>query len=481
MSSSSPPRPRRLDPPTEPAGVAGLPTTATAAAPVRKRKRGTTFRPQKQQMKQQQQQQQTPKRSTTAPSSGAAASAIASTRATEESEEGATGTVNRSFGDASASTTTTATGNAAAAGQAADASSTCQGSKDTSDRTTTALDLREETEEEDMDRHAAVHNPAVNLREDGGTDKDSGGSGASAAPLLSSHSPAIGGQAPIVRAAAAAAGTATPRPRPKKKATTSVRIGAAATATALATSGATAEPLPTTDTPTTDVSGVPAPAATTARSHRTTLKPALEAGAAPATVAAGSGSAAPALSHYCSSFRAKRAKSAIPNAPNPLRSVIPAPALPPPPQDGGAAAAAAGPIVQIVNGEIVLQASSVVVTGGTTAAALGGATHPLHGDVDPNGGGVDVIEEEEHPSVIGASYTSFTNRSRTPQHWKADETKRFYDALRQVGTDFHAMAAYFADRTRKQLKRKYQRELIQNPVLIERALHPDAKRGIGRY
>jgi Myb DNA-binding like len=56
---------------------------------------------------------------------------------------------------------------------------------------------------------------------------------------------------------------------------------------------------------------------------------------------------------------------------------------------------------------------------------------------------------------------------RRPQHWDANnDSKIFYDALRQVGADLNLMRSYFNDRrNRCQLKRKYQTELIKNSEL----------------
>jgi hypothetical protein len=122
-----------------------------------------------------------------------------------------------------------------------------------------------------------------------------------------------------------------------------------------------------------------------------------------------------------------------------------------------------------------------------------------------------VVEHEQHLAIVGASYASFLDPRRRdddgqggglgaagtaggaagaggprlagtgrPLHWDAGDTRIFYDALRQVGTDFNLMRSYFDHRrTRRQLKRKYQSELVKNPDLVERALHPVSKKRIG--
>jgi Myb DNA-binding like len=211
----------------------------------------------------------------------------------------------------------------------------------------------------------------------------------------------------------------------------------------------------------------------------------------------------PALSAYCSKFRSKRRKKADGTAAaaiaantaaagqgeegtaaaaatvDPVLQALPAAATAVAAlddADGEAAPALQGPVVQIVNGEIVLQPSSVVVVNGATA---NNGSH----DVDPNQVVEVLVEEEQHLAIVGASYGSYRNLSkdhRRPQHWDASDTKIFYDALRQVGTDFNLMRSYFHDRrNRKQLKRKYQTELIKNPALVDLALHPTSKKKIG--
>lgn len=82
--------------------------------------------------------------------------------------------------------------------------------------------------------------------------------------------------------------------------------------------------------------------------------------------------------------------------------------------------------------------------------------------------------------IVGASINSFVNR-KGPQHWTVKETERFYEALRQLGTDFGCMEAFFENRTRKQLKRKYQAEQTRNPRLVEMALDPKNQTEIGKW
>jgi len=164
----------------------------------------------------------------------------------------------------------------------------------------------------------------------------------------------------------------------------------------------------------------------------------------------------PRLSTFCSKFRTKRKKKDKTTNLTPQEAALP--------DEETSTQQAAGPMVKVVNGEIVLQESSIEVTGGSSKPD---EEYP-------------VVEEEAQLAVVGASYNSFVNR-RAPQHWTVEETQLFYEALRQVGTDFGTMEVYFGKkRTRKQLKRKYQMELTKCPQLVEAALDPTAKKEIGK-
>ncbi len=198
------------------------------------------------------------------------------------------------------------------------------------------------------------------------------------------------------------------------------------------------------------------------------------------------------LSAFCSKFRSKRKKGdATPSATQQQQQQ--------PSKNNATAtnnnghngettdrnAVSAGPVVQIVNGEIVLQESSLYVP--TARKSVQEVEDEFQ----------QVVEEETHLAAIGASYNSFVVQhhsssassttagtannainSRAPQHWNVEDTKLFYEALRQVGTDFGTMTSYFPNRNRKQLKRKYQIESAKYPNLIELALHPKVQKEI---
>lgn len=124
------------------------------------------------------------------------------------------------------------------------------------------------------------------------------------------------------------------------------------------------------------------------------------------------------------------------------------------------------PVVTIVDGEIVLQESSLMVPGQRRTVEEVEEEYQ------------DVVEEDTHLAIVGASYTSFVDR-KGPHRWTLEDTKRFFEALRQMGTDFCSMEHFFENRTRKQLKRKYQAELVRNPTLVEMALDPKKKAKVG--
>lgn len=168
------------------------------------------------------------------------------------------------------------------------------------------------------------------------------------------------------------------------------------------------------------------------------------------------------LSTYCSTFKgAKRerpAKEAAKQRPKVNQPSSPKKTTPEP---------SGAPVVQIVDGEIVLQESSLMVPGQRRSVQEVEAEYE------------DVVEEDAQLAVVQASYNSFVNR-KGPQHWGVEETKHFYEALRQLGTDFCSMETLFENRTRKQLKRKYKAELTRNPQLVEMALHPNNQTEIGK-
>ena len=108
-----------------------------------------------------------------------------------------------------------------------------------------------------------------------------------------------------------------------------------------------------------------------------------------------------------------------------------------------------GPQLQIVDGRIVLNESSLVVQDPTNAE-----------------GEYEEVVEGVHAN---ATYYSFSRRKPTAK-WGIEETRLFYDALRQCGTEFSLMQSMFPGRTRKELKSKFQREEKRHPELVKLTL-----------
>lgn len=165
------------------------------------------------------------------------------------------------------------------------------------------------------------------------------------------------------------------------------------------------------------------------------------------------------MKDFCSKFKIpKEAREASRPTPKANETAN----APPPPADEEKDERSA-PFVEMINGEIVIKESSMIVGGRRTTE-----------EVDRELEGAVVEEENEG---ITATYNSFTKRQKTSR-WTVEETKNFFLALRQCGTDFSTMESFFTGedgttkRTRKQLKSKYLRETKKNLKLIDMAMNP---------
>jgi transcription factor TFIIIB component B'' len=96
-----------------------------------------------------------------------------------------------------------------------------------------------------------------------------------------------------------------------------------------------------------------------------------------------------------------------------------------------------GPRVEIIDGKIVLKESSLTIDSGTSAAEF---------------------EYEEVVEGVGGNsrYSSYINR-KASHVWGLEETRMFYQALRQCGTEFSMMQSFFPHRSRRELKLKFRR------------------------
>ena len=104
-------------------------------------------------------------------------------------------------------------------------------------------------------------------------------------------------------------------------------------------------------------------------------------------------------------------------------------------------------------------------------------------EIDAELGTEAIVDEGESScrlGVIQARHDSYVSKPRTvPVRWTPRETRGFYDALRQCGTDFGLMQMYCTGRTRMQLKRKFKVESRKNARLIDMALDPKCKVRLG--
>lgn len=200
----------------------------------------------------------------------------------------------------------------------------------------------------------------------------------------------------------------------------------------------------------------------------------------------------PTIGSFCSSFKVKQPKQSQETTPNQAAANHHVPETANNTNNNriiknndtlestGTSVAASGPVVQIINGEIVVQESSLdYFENGNNNNQIEDSTENY-----------TIVEEDTQLAVVNANYTSFLpeNKQRKGNSWGTDDTIHFYHALRQVGLDFCTMELMFNDeekeskpRTRKQLKRKYQMEMIRNPELVAKAMNPDAKIALGKF
>lgn len=79
--------------------------------------------------------------------------------------------------------------------------------------------------------------------------------------------------------------------------------------------------------------------------------------------------------------------------------------------------------------------------------------------------------EEVFESLVPTSrYSSFKNQ-KASTHWGIEETKVFYKALSQCGTNFSLLQSFLPNRTRNEIKNKFHREEKAHPELINNFIH----------
>ncbi|GET93761.1 hypothetical protein, conserved [Leishmania tarentolae] len=90
-------------------------------------------------------------------------------------------------------------------------------------------------------------------------------------------------------------------------------------------------------------------------------------------------------------------------------------------------------------------------------------------------GAYQLGEEANSCSALGSAEPQMRAR-RFPNRqaridWNEGEVRSFYQALSQYGTDFSAIAVLFPGRSRRDIKRLYQREMRQKPKEVQAALN----------
>ena len=118
--------------------------------------------------------------------------------------------------------------------------------------------------------------------------------------------------------------------------------------------------------------------------------------------------------------------------------------------------------VEFVDGKMTVIQSSLVVGGQESGLAEGE---------------YEEIEEGVHAS---SRYSSFLNRKK-PARWGLEETRLFYSAVQQCGTEFSLMQTFFPHRTRKELKHKFRREEKHHPELVMHATKSNVPLGKNKY
>ncbi|KAL7469026.1 hypothetical protein ACHAXS_009270 [Conticribra weissflogii] len=126
-----------------------------------------------------------------------------------------------------------------------------------------------------------------------------------------------------------------------------------------------------------------------------------------------------------------------------------------------------GPQVEVIDGQIVVAESSLLANPENRKTTE---------QIDKEFGSVVEDDSSSHVGVIQARYDSFLDVPRASNaRWSAEETKRFYYAMRQCGTDFSMMQMIMPGRKRAQLKNKFKVESRKNPRLVDLALDPRCK------
>ncbi|RJE22269.1 transcription factor TFIIIB [Aspergillus sclerotialis] len=117
------------------------------------------------------------------------------------------------------------------------------------------------------------------------------------------------------------------------------------------------------------------------------------------------------------------------------------------------AKAQSGPVMRIVNGEIVLDTASLQVD--------------RHADAERNAGVLEDVVENSLTRKINQS--TYGKRTKA-ESWDEEMTDLFYRGLRMFGTDFMMISKLFPNRSRHQIKLKFNNEERRHPERIKETL-----------
>ncbi|KAF8441799.1 hypothetical protein BDZ91DRAFT_670905 [Kalaharituber pfeilii] len=120
--------------------------------------------------------------------------------------------------------------------------------------------------------------------------------------------------------------------------------------------------------------------------------------------------------------------------------------------------------VRVVNGQIVLDEETLQVDRRELAAE--------------NEGPREIVEESSLTRRINAGTWS---KREKPERWDQESTDRFYEGLGMFGTDFEMIAKMFPDRSRRQIKNKFNAEERKDPGRVTKALKTRVAVNIDEY
>ncbi|KAG4386243.1 hypothetical protein GLYMA_11G010900v4 [Glycine max] len=94
--------------------------------------------------------------------------------------------------------------------------------------------------------------------------------------------------------------------------------------------------------------------------------------------------------------------------------------------------------------------------------------------------GRDPYDNQANEGITSTSvllnYQSFREKKTPRGKWSKQETELFYEAVREMGTDFSVIQkTFFPDKTRHQIKLKYKKEERQQPLQLTDAVNNSAK------